>query len=158
MKTLVRTKFNYPMEEHSTESGIFFAQPGEEGFDGKTQQQFKEECDINTIVNSFLKTGELPENIKLPQYIDYEGIFDFRTAMETLMKAEEAFMELPAPLRAEFDNSPQNFLEFCNNPSNKDRMKELGLLKQEEPPPPEPEPMKVRIVPEPAAPGTSTAT
>lgn len=154
-----RTKFNYDRDEQSVKSGIAFPYMGEEGYDGKTQQNFKDECDINTIVNNFLKTGELPENIKLPQYVDYEGIFDFRTAMETLMKAEEAFMELPAPLRAEFDNSPQAFLEFCTNPNNKDALKAKGLLKPE-PVPEVKEPMLVKVVPDtpPSQGGTSTST
>lgn len=153
-----RTKFNYDRDEVSAKSGLNFAYMGEDGYDGKTQQHFKEECDINTIVNNFLKTGELPENIKLPQYIDYEGIFDFRTAMESLMKAEEAFMELPAPLRAEFNNSPQEFLEFCTNPDNRDALKAKGLLKPE-PVPEIKEPMLVKVVPDTAAPGgTSTST
>lgn len=154
----VRTKFNYDKEGDSLRSAVNFAQPGEEGYDGKTQQHFKEECDINTIVNNFLKTGELPENIRLPQYIDYEGIFDFRTAMETMMKAEEAFMELPAPLRAEFNNSPQDYLEFVTNPNNYDALKAKGLLKEDPPPPVKPAPTEVIVVAQPAPAGTSTPT
>lgn len=153
-----RTKFTYDKDQASVSTSLICIQPGDDGYDGKTQQNFKDECDINTIVNNFLKTGEMPDNIKLPQYVDYEGIFDFRSAMETMMQAEESFMEIPAPVRAQFNNSPQEFLEFCSNPNNRDKLMELKLLKEPPPPEPVPEPTRVRIVPEPAPAGTSTPT
>lgn len=152
----VRTKFNYHTDEHSQATGLYTAQPGEEDYDGKTQQNFKEECDINTIVNNFLKTGQLPENVRLPSYIDYEGVFDFQTAMNTALQAEEAFMELPAPLRAEFDNNPQRFLEYATNPANREDMLARGLLREGAEP--VKQPAAPAPAPEPAPAGTSTST
>lgn len=100
-----------------------------------TQQQFLEESDINTLVERFHLTGEMPQLQQLPAYTDYEGIFDFQTAMNTIRAAEETFMTLPAKLRARFHNEPQEFLEFCSDPENKDEARKLGLLKPEEPTP-----------------------
>lgn len=156
VRPLVRTRFNYDMDEASIQSSLACIQVDEEGYDGKTQQNFKDECDINTIVNQFLKTGEMPDNIRLPQYIDYEGVFDFQTAMNTMMEAEASFMQLPAPLRAEFQNDPQQFLEYCANPANKEDMHKRGLLRPDyEPPKPADAPAPA---PAPAPGGTSTAT
>lgn len=129
----VRTRFNYDRDAVS----IATAPPQPD--DGKTQQNFKEECDINTIVQRFNLTGQLPENLKLPQYVNYEGVFDFQTAMQTMMEAEEQFMSVPAHIRAQFDNSPQKFLEYCENPNNREGLRKLGLLKPE-PPQPAPAP------------------
>lgn len=155
--THARTKFTYDKDKASASTSLICIQPGDDGYDGKTQQNFKDECDINTIVNNFLKTGEMPDNVKLPQYIDYEGVFDFRTAMEAMMQAEEAFMEIPAQVRAQFNNSPQEYLEFVTNPNNKEQLKTMGLLKPE-PVPEVREPILVKVQQEPAPAGTSTST
>lgn len=92
-----------------------------------TQQQFAEEADINTIVNRFLKSGVLPTPVSMPQYIDYEGVFDFQSAMNTVRAADENFMRLDAKVRARFNNSPQEFLEFFANPENASEAIRLGL-------------------------------
>jgi phage internal scaffolding protein len=102
-----------------------------------TQQQFKEESDINTIVDRFMKTGHLPEPASMPQYVDYEGVFDFQSAMNVVRAADENFMRMDAKLRARFHNSPQEFLEFFANPDNAGEAVRLGLAvpqPQESPP------------------------
>jgi phage internal scaffolding protein len=92
-----------------------------------TQQQFREESDINTIVDRFMKTGHLPEPASMPQYVDYEGVFDFQSAMNVVRQADENFMRMDAKVRARFHNSPQEFLEFFANPDNGDEAVRLGL-------------------------------
>lgn len=92
-----------------------------------TQQQFKEESDINTIVDRFMKTGHLPDPVSMPQYVDYEGVFDFQSAMNVVRQADENFMRMDAKVRARFHNSPQEFLEFFADPANFDEAVRLGL-------------------------------
>lgn len=92
-----------------------------------TQQQFKEESDINTIVDRFMKTGHLPDPVSMPQYVDYEGVFDFQSAMNVVRQADENFMRMDAKVRARFHNSPQEFLEFFADPANSDEAVRLGL-------------------------------
>lgn len=92
-----------------------------------TQQQFKEESDINTIVDRFMKTGYLPDSVNMPQYVDYEGVFDFQSAMNVVRQADENFMRMDAKVRARFHNSPQEFLEFFADPANSDEAVRLGL-------------------------------
>lgn len=93
-----------------------------------TQQQFKEESDINTIVDRFMKTGYLPDSVNMPQYVDYEGVFDFQSAMNVVRQADENFMRMDAKVRARFHNSPQEFLEFFADPANSDEAVRLGLV------------------------------
>lgn len=95
--------------------------------DSLTQQQFKEEADINTIVNRFLKTGVLPTPTSFPQYVDFEGVFDYQSAMNLVRAADESFMRMDAKVRARFNNSPQEFLEFFANPENAQEAIRLGL-------------------------------
>ena len=91
-----------------------------------TQQQFKE-ADINTIVNRFLKTGVLPTPNIFPQYVDFEGVFDYQSAMNLVRAADESFLRMDAKVRARFNNSPQEFLEFFANPENTQEAIRLGL-------------------------------
>jgi phage internal scaffolding protein len=95
--------------------------------DSLTQQQFREESDINTIVDRFMKTGHLPDPVSMPQYVDYEGVFDFQSAMNVVRQADENFMRMDAKVRARFHNSPQEFLEFFADPANADEAVRLGL-------------------------------
>lgn len=70
----LRTGHNYDRDEASLESGVLNDSPS------LTKQSFAEECDINTIVERFGLTGELPMDVRAPQYADFEEIFDIRAA------------------------------------------------------------------------------
>lgn len=93
-----------------------------------TQQHFKDECDINSIVERFGLTGELPSDIKAPVYGDFTGVTDFRSALHQVMAAEDAFMQMPAKVRSRFDNDPALFVDFCSDPRNREEAESLGLL------------------------------
>lgn len=95
------------------------------------QQQFAEECDINTIVDRFHLTGEIPQLTDVPTFQAFEGIFDFQSAMNTVRQANETFMSMPANLRARFHNDPQEFLTFTSNKDNLPELEKLGLLAPE---------------------------
>lgn len=117
----LRSAFNYDMDQASDEAGLKCLD------ESLTQQQFKEEADINTIVDRFLRSGVLPTPVNMPQYVDYEGVFDFQSAMNVVRAADENFMRLDAKVRARFNNSPQEFLEFFANPENTEEAIRLGL-------------------------------
>lgn len=122
MKTVFcRSAFNYDMDLASDQSGLKCLDPS------LTQQQFKEESDINTIVDRFMKSGVLPTPINMPQFIDYEGVFDFQSAMNVIREADENFMRLDAKVRSRFNNSPQEFLEFFSDAENIPEAIRLGL-------------------------------
>lgn len=92
------------------------------------QQQFKDEVDINVLLERFKVTGVLPRGVIMPTYGDFEGVRDYRTAVEAIRKASNAFMELPANVRNRFDNDPQKFLEFCSDDKNRAEAERLGLV------------------------------
>jgi len=122
MKSIfLRTPYNYDMNQVSDETGLKCEDPS------LTQQQFKEESDINTIVDRFLRSGTLPTPVNMPQYVDYEGVFDFQSAMNVVRAADENFMRMDAKIRARFNNSPQEFLEFFADPANTEEAIRLGL-------------------------------
>ncbi len=117
----VRSPLNYDMSAASLESALVCKDPS------LTQQQFAVESDINTIVDVFMKTGHLPDPVSMPQYVDYEGVFDFQSAMNVVRQADENFMRMDAKVRARFHNSPQEFLDFFADPANQDEAIRLGL-------------------------------
>lgn len=92
-----------------------------------TQQQFKDDVDINVLLERYKVTGQLPQGVRLPSYGDFTGVSDYRSAMDAVRKASDSFMDLPAHVRARFDNDPQKFLEFVSDEKNRDEIIKLGL-------------------------------
>lgn len=123
MRVPIRAANSYDTDEVSTNVGVEF-DPDE----NLAQQQFRDECDINVIVKRFGLTGEMPEAFGIPLSGDFSAATDFQTSMQLVRQAEEAFLTLPAELRAEFGNDPQELLSFLENPENRDKAIELGLV------------------------------
>lgn len=90
-------------------------------------QSQKAESDINVIVRNFGITGQLPVSRRLPEYGDYTGISDYRSALEAVSAAEASFAALPSKVRAHFENDPQAFLVYCTDPGNLPQLREWGL-------------------------------
>ena len=94
-----------------------------------TKQSFKEECNINAIMAKFQRTGILAHYAAhAPTYQDIPAL-DYLDALSVISRAESMFEELPSSIRAKFNNSPEEFLEFVQNPDNLAEMAELGLAK-----------------------------
>jgi len=121
----VKNPITYDPDENSDRSKLIFTRPS------RTQQSFRDECDINNILKRFNVTGELPLGSVQPQYGDFSGITDYQSALNAVMAAQDSFLQLPAKVRAKFDNDPALFLEFASDEANKDEMKALGLLRHE---------------------------
>ena len=98
-----------------------------------TQQCFQGECDINNILSRFQNTGLLPEDMMGDgRYMDVASAVDYHTAQNIINSAHEVFNELPLKVRRRFNGDPLAFLEFIDNPDNRDEARELGLLKPSE--------------------------
>lgn len=95
-----------------------------------TQQQFKDECDINNIIRQWDSQGILTHvNVHNGEYADLSSYSnDYHENLNIITQAQQTFMTLPATLRDEFKNDPGNFLDFVGNPDNRDKMAEYGLL------------------------------
>ena len=114
------------------------------GTEGGAKQSFKEECDINNILARYAATGLLTPVQQTPGFfVDVSDVGDYREALDNVIQAQALFMQLPAVIRARFENDPAAFLDFASDPTNEDQMREMGLLPPlpaEEPPTPAPEP------------------
>lgn len=137
----IRSAFNYSMDYASLQSGLQCDDPT------LAQQQFKEECDINTIVERFGLTGELPNNLRVPITEQFADIVDYQTALNTLREADDAFMEMPANIREQFGNDAGRFVDFVSDPKNIKQCREWGLAAPETA---LPGPIDVRVIPDPS--------
>ena len=95
-----------------------------------TQQHFAEECDVNSIMARYQKTGILVENpgTLRPFFDDFTNVSDFQTAQNAVIDVHESFMQLPSRIRARFDNDPGALLEFLGNEVNRNEAVSLGLV------------------------------
>lgn len=94
----------------------------------RTKQCFKDEVNINNIVNKYIKYGKLPDMIQRdPQFGDFSDVPSYQESLNILQKANDQFMELPAIVRKKFGNDPLQMLDFVSDPANKEEMYDLGL-------------------------------
>lgn len=139
----LRTAYNYDMDHASLETALICE------VETRAKQEFKDECDINVIVERFGLTGELPQGVSIPFQADFEEVFDYQSALNMLIAAEEAFMQYPADIRARFQNDPEQFVAFVSDEANKDQVKAWGLTRAEMP---LPAPIEVKVIPNPPDP------
>ncbi len=97
---------------------------------GRTKQSFRDECDINNIMAKYQKSGLLDfVNNHQAQYGDATGV-EFQAAMELVVRGQELFDALPSSVRKRFDNNPEEFLEFVNDPASEAEAIKLGLISE----------------------------
>lgn len=120
---VVRTPYNYDVDQASVASALCC----EEG-SSLTQQQFREECDINTLIERFGLGYSMPENFRMPTYGDFSGINDYHDACNLIAEAGEQFDSLPAAIRARFNNRPHELMDFLDQESNREEAVKLGLV------------------------------
>lgn len=106
-------------------------------------QSFAKEADINNIMAKYRVTGYLTDPRKAPTrqpfYGDFTGIPDsFMEAQNMLAGMQWAFMGLPAQLRAMFNNSPAELVDWLSDEGNHAQAREWGLMAPLEAPAPVP--------------------
>jgi len=101
------------------------------------KQSFKAECDINTIMSQYQKTG-LITHVREVQgaYGDFSNVEGYQLSLNQVIAAQEAFDQLPAAMRKRFGNQPSQLMQFLEDPRNLEEAAKLGLV---EPPRPKPE-------------------
>lgn len=97
----------------------------------RTQQQFKDECDLNVLMARYVKTGTLPQSTRSALYGDFSDVGDYQSAQDTILRAQQQFAALPSKVRDRFKNNPAEMLSFVANPANLDEAATLGLLSEE---------------------------
>lgn len=104
-----------------------------------TKQSFKDECDINTILLKYQKTGFMdPAMVRARgSFGDFTSYDDYHSSLNQILEAQDAFEALPSSMRKRFGNDPGELLAFLEDPANNEEAVKLGL--RQAPPPPQPE-------------------
>lgn len=93
-----------------------------------TKQSFKDECDINNILKKYQNTGLITHVQEARSgYGDFTAVTDYQSALNAVLEAQDAFLELPAQIRERFNNDPTEFVAFIDDPRNANAAIELGL-------------------------------
>ena len=126
--------------------GVSFAEAS------KTQQQFKDEADINHLIDNYMRTGcyydtrtMMRMKPRQPVFADFTNIPNFEEGQNLIARGSEAFGLLPVKLRERFNNSPELLLAFLRDKDNMDEAVKLGLI-----PAPAKDPAPIPVKPEPA--------
>lgn len=96
----------------------------------RSQQQFKQDTDINHIVARHKVTGMMPRGNagRQPIFGDFSSALDYQAQLDKVADVDQQFASLPARLRKRFQNSPYQLIRWVNDPENFDEAVELGLL------------------------------
>lgn len=129
-----------------------------EGFvcvgESATKQAFKDECDINVIMQRYQENGILPELVRgTPQYVDFADALTFQEAMNVVADSRSRFEALPSSIRDRFANDPAQFLAFVEDPKNGEELIDMGLALRRE----DVKPQVTTPAAEPAAPAAEKA-
>jgi hypothetical protein len=106
------------------------------------EQNHRDKVEINNIVNKHGISRLIATRQAQDLIFDENPTNDFQEAMNLLKKGRDVFMQLSSKERAEFNNDPAQYLDYVQNPANKEALIERGWAKA--PPPPEP-PVKVEV-------------
>lgn len=119
---IVQFRNAYEREEHK---GIVFSEPS------LTQQHFKDECDVNNIIERYTATGYIPEYLTKTSegvYGDFSEVGDFVDMQNQIIAAKNAFAALPSEVRRRFNEDPAQLIAFVRDKNNYDEAVKLGLI------------------------------
>ena len=143
-KVVIRKPYAYDVVAASDEAAFVSLEPS------LTQQQFKDESDINNLVDRFLRTGEVPPVDARAMYGDFIHAPDsYQEALNLVLDAQDGFNSLSSSIRQRFNNDPAELLSFLQDDSNLDEAVKLGLVVKKAVS--EPEPSAQNPTPEPSA-------
>lgn len=115
----IRSFLNIPEPERDGNGNILYV----------TEQAHRDRCDVNKIIARYAKTGLIDHVTDIEAaYGDMSGR-DFKEMVDRVVGIQAKFNELPSSIRKEFGNDPSALLAFFENPDNRGRAIELGLIR-----------------------------
>lgn len=105
-----------------------------------TQQQYKEDCDVNLIMEKYMKLGQMPPfDPDQVVYGDMTSLPSYQEALDVVKKAGDLFLEIPAQIRQRFGNDPQQLMDFLASEKEDDIAESYKLgLRHKKPVTPDP--------------------
>jgi len=95
----------------------------------RTQQHFREQTNINSIIAKYKRTGFLPvvQNGQ-PMYGDFSSGKSYHEMVNQVQTAQEAFNQLPGEFKKQFEQNPGAMIDFVLNADNHQIALEMGLI------------------------------
>lgn len=113
--------------ERCVHKGVKFSEPS------MTQQHFKEECDVNNIIERYTATGMIPDYLTKTSegvYGDFSDVGDFVDMQNQIIAAKNSFAALPSEIRRRFNEDPAQLIAFVRDNNNYDEAVRLGLVEK----------------------------
>lgn len=95
-----------------------------------TEQSHLPQTQIKTILGKFDRLGIQAFNTNVmsnPENFRDVTDISFHEAMNVVTRAHSIFQEVPAKIRLDFDNDPEKFVDFLDNPANIEALEEYGF-------------------------------
>ena len=97
--------------------------------ESRTEQNHAEACEINNIVRKYHKTGAIEHRNENQGEYGFVDSITLQECMYVTAKAASMFEEVPSNIRKKFNNKPEAFFEYVQNPNNREELVKLGLAK-----------------------------
>lgn len=94
---------------------------------GRTEQSHANACDISYILAQHVRAGvspQVPEGV----FNDLTQIVDYQTALNVVDSIHSIFESLPLKVRVAYDHNPSLFMQAVEDPSERDKLVELGVF------------------------------
>ena len=93
-----------------------------------TEQQHLDTVSIHRIMERYRKAGVVDHvNRYQGEYMTFLGSTDLKENMDKMIEAQELFDSVPSGIRADFNNSPAEFIDFMQDPKNRKAIEQYGL-------------------------------
>lgn len=125
-----KTPFNHDTDFEAYLFGTYNDEPS------LTKQEFKEEADINVIMERFLRNGTLPPPVLPEHFLDLAERPTYFDTATRLAEANAVFYRLDAKLRAEHLNDPARWADAvvqAVDANDREAIKALGIEVPEKP-------------------------
>lgn len=119
-----KTPYNHDREFESDRTGLYCKDPS------LTKQEFKEETDINVILERFTRSGEPPPMVLPEHFMDLTERTNYFDMSRQIAEANKNFYLLPAALRANFQNDPTRWADAVVQAvhlGDREYLEELGI-------------------------------
>ena len=118
-----RRKFRTPYDGTRNRCALDF-----EGTETMTEQSHKDRCSVVNIMKQYDRTGLITHvNRATASYGDFTTVNEYQESLNMVIKAQDAFADIPSDIRERFNNDPGAFFEFATNPENREEMVSMGL-------------------------------
>lgn len=109
-----------------------------------TQQQFRDDANINVIIERFNRTGILvdPSEVgsRVADFREHHDFSDYHELRTRVAEAEEMFFDLPSHIRERLNNDPSIMLDTLLDADKRQLAIELGFYSPDPSPNPSPDP------------------